>query len=113
MAPDWAKSATDPQQLCACSPPGSRLCRSSLLYHAAEFTLSPQRQIEARSQPSHDQLRSREDFTVLSLIKELAAYMSARKKWWLLPVIMILLVVGGMLMLAQGSALAPFIYTVF
>ena len=50
---------------------------------------------------------------MLSLLKELAAYMSARKKWWLLPVIMVLLIVGGLLVLAQGSAIAPFIYTVF
>lgn len=50
---------------------------------------------------------------MLSLFKELGAYMSARKKWWLLPIILILLVVGGLLLLAQGSALAPFIYTVF
>ena len=50
---------------------------------------------------------------MLALIKELAAYMSARKKWWLLPVITTLLIVGGLLVLAQGSAVAPFIYTVF
>lgn len=50
---------------------------------------------------------------MLSLLKELAAYMRARKKWWLAPVIFVLLVVGGLLVLAQGSAIAPFIYTVF
>ncbi len=50
---------------------------------------------------------------MLSLMKELAAYMSARKKWWLLPVITILVGVGGLLALAKGSAIAPFIYTVF
>ena len=50
---------------------------------------------------------------MLSLVKELFAYMSARKKWWLLPVITILLVFGGLLLLAQGTAIAPFIYTVF
>jgi hypothetical protein len=50
---------------------------------------------------------------VLSLVKELLAYASARKKWWLLPVMAILLVFGGLLLLAQGSAIAPFIYTVF
>jgi hypothetical protein len=53
------------------------------------------------------------DLSMLSLIKELGAYMSARKKWWLLPVITILLIIGGLLVLAQGSAVAPFIYTVF
>lgn len=50
---------------------------------------------------------------MLSLLEELAAYMSARRKWWLLPIIVMLLGVGGLLVLAQGSALAPFIYTVF
>jgi hypothetical protein len=50
---------------------------------------------------------------MLSLVKELFAYMSARKKWWLLPVIATLLVFGGLLLLAQGSAIAPFVYTVF
>jgi Family of unknown function (DUF5989) len=50
---------------------------------------------------------------MLSLVKELFAYMGARKKWWLLPVIFLLLIVGGMLVLVQGTAIAPFIYTVF
>ena len=50
---------------------------------------------------------------MLSLLKELAAYMSARRKWWLAPVIITLVMVGGLLVLAQGSAIAPFIYTVF
>ncbi len=50
---------------------------------------------------------------MLSLARELAAYMSARKKWWLLPIITILVVVGGILLLAQGSAVAPFVYTIF
>jgi hypothetical protein len=39
--------------------------------------------------------------------------MTARKKWWLFPVIAMLLLVGGLLILAQGSAIAPFIYTLF
>jgi hypothetical protein len=50
---------------------------------------------------------------MLSLLNELFVYMGARKKWWLFPVIFILLVVGGLLMLAQGTAVAPFIYTLF
>lgn len=50
---------------------------------------------------------------MLSLVNELSAYMSARKKWWLFPIITVLVVVGGLLVLAQGSAIAPFIYTVF
>ncbi len=39
--------------------------------------------------------------------------MSARKKWWLAPILLALLIFGGFLILAQGSAIAPFIYTVF
>lgn len=48
-----------------------------------------------------------------SFVSELFAYMGARKKWWLLPVIALLLMVGGLLVAAQGTALAPFIYTIF
>ena len=40
-------------------------------------------------------------------------YMRVRKKWWLAPLLMVLLFVGTLLILAQGSALAPFIYTLF
>jgi hypothetical protein len=49
----------------------------------------------------------------VSLPKELWAFMLERKKWWLLPVIFVMLIVGTLLVLAQGSALAPFIYTIF
>jgi len=48
-----------------------------------------------------------------SLLSELWAFMRHRKKWWLLPIILMLLLVGSLLVFAQGSALAPFIYTVF
>jgi len=50
---------------------------------------------------------------MISILKELIAYMGARKKWWLAPVIITLVVFGGLLILAQGSAIAPFIYTIF
>ncbi len=50
---------------------------------------------------------------MLELLSELAAYMSARKKWWLFPLLAVLLVFGGLLVLAQGSAIAPFIYPIF
>ena len=48
-----------------------------------------------------------------SLLSELWAFMRVRKKWWLLPIIIMLLLIGSLLVFAQGSALAPFIYTVF
>jgi drug/metabolite transporter superfamily protein YnfA len=49
----------------------------------------------------------------MSLVGELWAFMRERKKWWLLPVIVVMLVVGTLLIFAQTSALAPFIYTIF
>ncbi len=48
-----------------------------------------------------------------SLLGELWAFMRVRKKWWLLPLILTLLAVGLLISFAQGSALAPFIYTIF
>jgi hypothetical protein len=49
----------------------------------------------------------------MSLVKELWAFMRVRKKWWLAPVLVVLLLVGTLLVFAHGSALAPFIYTIF
>ena len=49
----------------------------------------------------------------MSFISELWAFARARKKFWLLPLLIILGVFGGLLILAKGSALAPFIYTIF
>jgi len=49
----------------------------------------------------------------MSLVAELWAFMRERRKWWLLPVILVMLAVGTLLVFAQGSALAPFIYTIF
>lgn len=48
-----------------------------------------------------------------SLLKELYAYARENKKLILLPMIIVLVLVGGLLVFAQGSALAPFIYTIF
>ena len=49
----------------------------------------------------------------MSFIKELWAFMRARKKFWLLPIMVMVAVLGGLIVLAQGSAVAPFIYTLF
>jgi Family of unknown function (DUF5989) len=49
----------------------------------------------------------------MSIVTELWHFMRARKKWWLGPIILVLLLVGALLVFAQGSALAPFIYTIF
>jgi hypothetical protein len=48
-----------------------------------------------------------------SLTKELWAFMKTRKKFWLAPLIILLVLIGGLLLFAQGSVLAPFIYTIF
>jgi hypothetical protein len=48
-----------------------------------------------------------------SLSRELWFFLRARKKFWLLPILLVLALVGSLLVFAQGSALAPFIYTIF
>ncbi len=47
------------------------------------------------------------------LISELWAFMRIRKKFWLVPIIVVMVAVAALLVFAQGSALAPFIYTIF
>ncbi len=50
---------------------------------------------------------------MLDLIKDLWGFMRARKKFWLAPIIVIMLLLGALIVLSQGSAVAPFIYTLF
>lgn len=47
------------------------------------------------------------------LLGEFIDFLGARKKWWLAPIIVVMVLLGGLLVFAQGSALAPFIYTIF
>jgi len=49
----------------------------------------------------------------LSILKQIWDFLRIRKKWWLMPIIVILILFGLLLVFAQGSALAPFIYTIF
>ncbi|HPE79370.1 MAG: DUF5989 family protein [Sedimenticolaceae bacterium] len=49
----------------------------------------------------------------MSIFRELWEFMRERKKFWLLPIMVIMVLLGGLLVLAQGSAIAPFIYTLF
>ena len=49
----------------------------------------------------------------LAIIKEFWEFLRARKKWWLAPIVLFLLLLGGLLVFAKGSALAPFIYSLF
>ncbi len=48
-----------------------------------------------------------------SLMGQVWKYAKVRKKWWLLPLVLMLMAMGALLVFAQGSALAPFIYTIF
>ncbi len=50
---------------------------------------------------------------MIELIKDLWLFMRIRKKFWLAPIIVIMLLLGVLIVLAEGSALAPFIYTLF
>jgi hypothetical protein len=50
---------------------------------------------------------------MISLAREFILFMQVRKKWWLLPIVALMVLVGGLLVFAQGSALAPFVYTIF
>ena len=49
----------------------------------------------------------------LSILGEFWQFLKVRKKWWLTPVVLILVLLGALVLFAQGSALAPFIYTLF
>ncbi len=49
----------------------------------------------------------------MSILAELWQFLRVRKKFWLLPIVLMLLVFGGLIILVQGSAVAPFIYTLF
>jgi hypothetical protein len=49
----------------------------------------------------------------MGLIPELWAFMKVRKKWWLGPIVIMLVLLGLLIVLTQGTAVAPFIYTLF
>lgn len=49
----------------------------------------------------------------MSIVRELWRFMRVRKKFWLLPILMVMFLLGGLLVFAKGSAIAPFIYTLF
>jgi hypothetical protein len=50
---------------------------------------------------------------VIELLRELWAFMKVRKKYWLVPIVLMLLSLGALIVLTQGTAVAPFIYTLF
>jgi hypothetical protein len=49
----------------------------------------------------------------ISIVSELWEFLRVRKKYWLAPILILLLLLGGLIVLTQGSALAPFIYAIF
>jgi hypothetical protein len=49
----------------------------------------------------------------LSILSEFWDFLKVRKKWWLAPIVIILLLLGALIVLTEGSAVAPFIYTIF
>ncbi len=49
----------------------------------------------------------------MAFLREFWAFLRVRKKFWLLPIIVMMVVFGGLVVLSQGSAVAPFIYTIF
>ncbi|WP_273277486.1 DUF5989 family protein [Maribacter polysiphoniae] len=49
----------------------------------------------------------------MEFIKEFFLFLKERKKWWLIPLILIFVILGGLIFLTNGSALAPFIYSLF
>ncbi len=49
----------------------------------------------------------------MDFLKELWQFMRVRKKFWLMPILLMMLLLGGLVVLTQGSAVAPFIYTIF
>lgn len=65
--------------------------------------------IESRMAPYHRSMA----FEKLSIFKDIWDFLRVRKKWWLAPILLILIPFGLLLIFAQTSALAPFIYTLF
>lgn len=49
----------------------------------------------------------------MSFLAEFFDFMRARRKFWMIPILFMMVVLGGLLVLSQGSAVAPFIYTLF
>ena len=50
---------------------------------------------------------------ILSFVRDFWAFLRARKKFWLVPILMVIAIFGGLIVLSEGTAVAPFIYTIF
>jgi len=62
---------------------------------------------------AHPRARSVESMGKLSIIKEFWGFLKIRKKFWLLPIILVMVLLGLLIILSEGSAVTPFIYTLF
>src|SRR5665213_3510738 len=88
-------------------PMNSVLSRSELVAHRLRL-----RRGRSRNRCATNSDLERTEF-MGSIIVELWAFMRARKKFWLLPIMIMMVVFGGLIVLTKGSAIAPFIYTLF
>ena len=57
--------------------------------------------------------KNEKSILMISFLKEFLEFLNVRKKYWLLPIMIVLLLFGGLIILTQGTAIAPFIYTIF
>jgi hypothetical protein len=71
---------------------------------------NPGNELYALNVPGNDEALLMSRF---SIIKEFLEFLRERKKWWIAPIVIFLLVLGSILIFAKGSALAPFIYSLF
>jgi hypothetical protein len=65
------------------------------------------------SAPGPGSLPRQQTMNRFAIIKEFLEFLRERKKWWIAPIVIFLLLLGGLLIFAKGSALAPFIYSLF
>jgi len=49
----------------------------------------------------------------MTFLKEFWQFMMENKKWWMLPIVFMFILIGGLVLLTQGTAMAPFVYTLF
>jgi hypothetical protein len=66
-----------------------------------------------KSTKNHQPKNNIKNMSKLSILAELWNFLKERKKWWLLPIVIFLVLLGSLIVLTQGSALAPFIYAIF
>ena len=57
--------------------------------------------------------KNEKSILMISFLKEFLEFLNVRKKYWLFPIMIVLLLFGGLIILTQGTAIAPFIYTIF